>query len=172
MSILLFFRLFYWCETLVHYYKTFTNWQGYIIDEGDYNAYNQIKKRENKIYIIYVKAIYNKGSAEILFSKTDMITGINEIYETLIKLNTFPNPFSNYLNISFENNTQNRLRLNIYSIDGKKIATLMDEIKPSGKYDILLNGKDKNGKDVNSGLYLIRLQSGRNILTRSAEYIK
>jgi hypothetical protein len=34
------------------------------------------------------------------------------------------------------------------------------------------NGTDENGKEVISGLYLIRLQAGRQVMTRSVEIIK
>ncbi|NQU88129.1 MAG: hypothetical protein HQ541_20470 [Mariniphaga sp.] len=62
--------------------------------------------------------------------------------------------------------------MKIYTIQGKLINTLIDENNAPGRYQIMWNGTDKNGKEVNSGLYLIRLQAGRQVMTRSVEIIK
>jgi hypothetical protein len=48
----------------------------------------------------------------------------------------------------------------------------MNENKKPGEYRLIWNGKDLNGKEVMPGLYLVRLQSGRNIATKPVEIIK
>lgn len=158
---------------LVHYYKTSSIWQGYIIDDNDYNGNIKIDKRGNIIYLLYEKAISGKDYFyDIMFSKTYMINFYTEIPASINKLKIFPNPFHQNLTISFDLQNTERLSIKIYTIQGKLINTLMNENKSQGKYEIIWNGKDKNGKEVTSGLYLVRLQSGRIILTRSVEYLK
>ena len=107
-----------------------------------------------------------------MFSKTDMITSINNIFRPLYRCNIYPNPFKQNVKIEVKLNKEEFLLIRIYTMQGKLINTLIDENKSPGKYEITWNGKDNNGKGVSSGLYLVRLQSGRNILTRSVEYIK
>lgn len=57
-------------------------------------------------------------------------------------------------------------------MQGKLINPLVDKTLSPGKYEFTWKGKDLNEKSVKSGLYLVRLQSGRNIITRSVLYIK
>ncbi len=158
---------------LVHYYKAASNWQGYIIDDSDNNGSIKIDKRGNNIYLVYVKGVSGKeNSSEIMFSKTDMITSTNNIFRPLYRCNIYPNPFKQNVKIEVKLNKEEFLLIRIYTMQGKLINTLIDENKSPGKYEITWNGKDNNGKGGSSGLYLVRLQSGRNILTRSVEYIK
>jgi len=63
-------------------------------------------------------------------------------------------------------------QINIYAINGVLINKLLDETKPPGAYKTIWNGKDQNGKEVKPGIYLVRLQAGRKVMTRSVEFIK
>ena len=157
---------------LLYYYKFDETWQGYIIDEAD-NLTSDLKpiKTSDKIFIVYSKSDI-PAEGDIMLSKMDMITNIIETKIISGSLNIFPNPFSKITKISFSLNKTKYIQIKIYSIQGKFINTLISENKPPGKHEIIWNGKDKNGKEVKPGLYLVRLQSGRNILTRSVEYIK
>lgn len=102
----------------------------------------------------------------------DMISNIPEIRIISGNLNIFPNPFSTTTKISFSLNKTGNTQIKIYSIQGKLINTLINDNKLPGEHVIIWEGKDKNGKGVDNGLYLVRLQSGNNIITRSVEYIK
>ncbi len=111
---------------LVHYYKTLSNWQGYVIDGDDSNGKIEMKKQDNKIYITYEKSVYNtKNFMEIMFSKMDMITIICENNEPVINLNIYPNPFCNSMTIAFEIKNNYRTQINIYSFDGKLLTNLV-----------------------------------------------
>lgn len=156
---------------IIFYYFSNTIWNGYVLDETP-NAFFDLgaKKHNNQIYLFYTKSLM-ADEGQIYFSKMDMITGYNKINIAFNKLKIFPNPFANNLTIAFEAKSINNFQLKIYTIQGKLINTLIDDNKSPGKYEIMWNGTDKNGKGVNSGLYLIRLQAGRQIMTRSVQYI-
>ncbi len=157
---------------LVHYYNKQGTWEGYIIDESEwYGMSTQIANENNKLYIMYHKPIIDING-EIYFSKSDIISSFTDYQRQNLKVNIYPNPFHQKVRINFETNGSKRTLLKIYTMQGKLINTLIDENKLPGKYEIIWNGKDNNGKEVSSGLYLVRLQSGRNILTRSVQYIK
>ena len=157
---------------LLYYYKFDEIWQGYIIDEAD-NLTSDLNpiKTADKIFIVYSKSDI-PAEGDIMLSKMDMIANIIEIKIIFGSLRIFPNPFSKITKISFSLNKIKNIQIKIYSIQGKLINTLINENKTPGQYEIIWNGKNLNGKEVKPGLYLIRLQSGRNILTRSVEYIK
>lgn len=157
---------------LVHYYKVQDNWNGLIVDESDYNTMHlKIHNHNYKLLAVYIKPTVN-DIGEIFFSKSNIISSLPNYQKQNLKINIYPNPFKHYIKISFEINNTKRTTIKVYTIQGKLIITLINENKSPGKYEIIWNGKDKNGKEVTSGLYLVRLQSGRIILTRSVEYLK
>jgi len=157
---------------ILFYYFHNNIWNGYILDETP-NAFFDLETNiyNNKIYLFYTKSLMAE-EGQIYYSKMDMITGYNKINIAFNKLKIFPNPFASNLTISFEAKSINNFQLKIYTMQGKLINTLINENKLQGKYEIMWNGTDKNGKEVKSGLYLIRLQAGRQIITRSVQYIK
>jgi hypothetical protein len=57
--------------------------------------------------------------------------------------------------------------LKIYNVLGNEIATLVDEYKPAGKYEI-----DFNAHNLPSGVYLYRIQAGDMVQTKSMIIIK
>ncbi|HDO06436.1 MAG TPA: T9SS type A sorting domain-containing protein, partial [Bacteroidetes bacterium] len=157
---------------ILFYYFSNSIWNGYVLDETQ-NAFFDLnaKKNNNQIYIFYTKSLMIE-EGQIYYSKMDMMTGNIKIHTPFNKLKLFPNPFKNNLTISFELKFNGKFQLKIYTIQGKLINTLIDENNAPGRYQIMWNGTDKNGKEVNSGLYLIRLQAGRQVMTRSVEIIK
>lgn len=80
-------------------------------------------------------------------------------------LSVSPNPFKQSTSLCFNVTKPSHVNISVYDIQGKLILTLTNENKVKGKYITIWDGKDKNGKEVKPGLYLVRLQSGRNIHT-------
>lgn len=155
----------------IHYYKKLGNWEGVIIDETTYNTmHTHLTYHGDKIMVVYLKPFEN-NLGDIYFSQTDIISKeFTEVFSTAT-FKVYPNPFRQKVNIHFELCKEGKTIINIYNMQAKLLNTLLNENKLPGKYEIIWNGRDENGKDVSSGLYLIRLQTGRNIQTRSVEYI-
>jgi Leucine-rich repeat (LRR) protein len=84
----------------------------------------------------------------------------------------FPNPFNPATRISYDIPREGRVRLKIYSIDGKEVATLVDEFERAGKRTVVWNGRDDRGNQVSSGLYFYRLESGNEIKIRKMLLLK
>lgn len=60
----------------------------------------------------------------------------------------YPNPFNPNTIISYELPVETHIQMKLYDITGKEIATLVDEIKSSGKHIF-----DFNGANLSSGIY-------------------
>jgi len=75
--------------------------------------------------------------------------------------NNYPNPFNPQTTISFDVKEPAPVRIDIYNLKGQIIRTLVNEIKTSGHYTIIWNGKDQNGNGVASGVYHYRMQAGK-----------
>ena len=72
----------------------------------------------------------------------------------------YPNPFNASTGIKFTLPEPANVTLNIYNILGQKIASLVDEEKPAGTHTVFWDGKDKNGAEVASGIYLYQIRAG------------
>lgn len=84
----------------------------------------------------------------------------------------FPNPFNPSTQISYDIPKEGRVVLKIYSMDGREVATLIDEFQPAGRRTVVWNGHDSRGSQVSSGMYFYKLQSGSEIKTRKMMLLK
>jgi len=69
------------------------------------------------------------------------------------------NPFNSSTTIDYSLPTTSHVTLKIYDITGREIKTLVDEVKPAGKYTVEWNGTDRTGKKVPSGTYFYQIKS-------------
>jgi hypothetical protein len=80
----------------------------------------------------------------------------------------YPNPFNPHTDISFtiSDNEQGNVELAVFSIRGQKVKTLLSRSMEPGKYMVSWNGKNDRGEDLPSGIYLYRLTTAGESLTR------
>ncbi len=157
---------------LVHYRKINNLWQGYIIDEAEIVVANpSIIEIDNILYLVYYKC-FSDNDCKIRFTKNYLLTGFQTYKYFLKEYNIYPNPFKTQTTIEFTISKKQQIYISIYDLNGKHIKTLKKKYFDAGTYRTIWNGKAENGKEVNKGLYLVRLQSGRNIITKPVEYIK
>lgn len=72
----------------------------------------------------------------------------------------FPNPMNNHLNISYNLERTSDMTIDIYSLSGLKIYSYVSGQTP-GQYMLQWNGCDQAGRQVPSGIYLIRFSTGQ-----------
>jgi len=72
----------------------------------------------------------------------------------------YPNPFNPTSAIDFEIPVRENVTLTIYNTLGEKIRTLIDGSRSAGHYRVTWDGRDLNGKNVSSGIYLYRIKAG------------
>ena len=77
----------------------------------------------------------------------------------------YPNPFNPYTNIEFYLDFNDYIELNIYDIKGRKVKTLLSEFSLSGSHLVKWDGKNKNGDDLPSGIYLYQLVNSQKMLS-------
>ena len=76
-----------------------------------------------------------------------------------------PNPLGTNTLISFKVVQREDVEISIYNVRGRIIRTLQRGVKAPGEYAIEWDGREENGKDVASGIYFCRYQSGTDVLT-------
>lgn len=93
------------------------------------------------------------------------ITAVNDIKQNSNQLNNYPNPFSNFTNISFDLNSNSKVILEIYSLTGQKIRQLINTEMSAGKHSIQWNTRNENNSQVKPGVYVCRMLIGNQAET-------
>jgi len=91
--------------------------------------------------------------------------------EIMLSQNT-PNPFSSTTRIVFSLSSAAPVRLGVYDVRGREVATLVDQKMTAGKHDVVWAGQDRAGHRVASGVYWCLLEAGNKSLTRKIIVIK
>jgi len=71
----------------------------------------------------------------------------------------YPNPFNSSTIISYQIPKSINVSIEIYNILGQKVASLVDNKQNAGRYQIQWEGKNQEGEDVTSGLYILRFST-------------
>ncbi len=89
-------------------------------------------------------------------------TAVNDNVQSLSfnLLQNYPNPFNPTTTINFEIPVRENVSLIIYNTLGQKLRTLIDGSRSAGHYQVSWDGKDSNGENVSSGIYLYRIKAG------------
>ncbi len=89
-----------------------------------------------------------------------LITGVSNsntsiLPEVFALQQNFPNPFNPSTRIAFSIPQQSLVTLKVYDVLGKEVATLVNEMKTPGNYEV-----DFNASQLASGAYFYRIQAG------------
>lgn len=114
------------------------------------------------------KAASQRFSLKVTPSQTvDSETNPNIPQEVELQQN-YPNPFNPSSIIQFGVPTTSKVRLEVFDMLGRKVATLINgESRTAGRYNVQFDGSG-----LASGLYIYRLQVGNNVLTKKMTLIK
>ncbi len=72
----------------------------------------------------------------------------------------YPNPFNPQTTITYDVAKASNVRLCVYAVTGRHIRTLADEERAAGGYSVTWDGTDDTGRDVTSGVYMCRMETG------------
>ncbi|RLD53597.1 MAG: hypothetical protein DRI97_13150, partial [Bacteroidetes bacterium] len=75
----------------------------------------------------------------------------------------YPNPFNSETTIQFQITSPEHVTLKIYNIRGQEVRTLLNQKLPAGNKTVFWDGTNNQGRAVNSGVYLYRLETKRDI---------
>ena len=72
---------------------------------------------------------------------------------------SFPNPFNPFTTIEFSVPRSGPVRVGIFDVHGRRVATLVNQAMSAGVYRVRWTGKDASGGDASSGVYYALIQS-------------
>jgi hypothetical protein len=87
-------------------------------------------------------------------------------------LPVIPNPSRGTAYIEYTLNSSAPVELDVYSVDGRRVKSLITGQQDPGRYHLVWNGTDERGSPVHSGLYFVRLHVGSAHVTRLMTLIR
>jgi hypothetical protein len=79
----------------------------------------------------------------------------------------YPNPFNPVTSIHYVVGSQGHVTLKVYDVLGNEVATLVNEQKPSGTYEV-----EFDGTNLPSGIYFYQLKAGTFVETKKMVLLK
>ena len=89
-------------------------------------------------------------------------TGIEEYENRVNLLAAYPNPYRNATTIAYFSDGKNPISLEVFTIVGEKVATLVNGIEGVGKHELTFSAKT-NG--LSAGVYMVRLLTNNRSVT-------
>ena len=84
----------------------------------------------------------------------------------------YPNPFNPTTTINFDLPHRSTVALSIFNMLGQRVATLVNEDKDAGRYEVVWDGRHDQGIQVSSGVYFYRLTADQFVETRKMLFMK
>ncbi len=101
----------------------------------------------------------------------DPVVTINNNENELVKYfeleQNYPNPFNPTTHFEFGISKFEWVTLKVFDVRGKEVATLVNDIKQPGKYNI-----EFNGSNLASGVYFYKLEAGSFVQTKRMLLLK
>lgn len=84
----------------------------------------------------------------------------------------YPNPFNPETSFFFYISKEESVKISVYNVKGQKVCDVMDGVMPSGKHQVHWSGKDNKGRAISSGMYLYKIQAGKETVIKKMTLIK
>jgi hypothetical protein len=115
--------------------------------------------------------IYNYRLEQLDFDGTRSISAEVNVHlfvpEVFSLAQNYPNPFNPKTNIGFRISNFEFVTLKVYDVLGNEVATLLNEEKPAGIYEV-----EFNASQLSSGIYFYQLNAGSYIETKKMTVLK
>jgi subtilisin family serine protease len=128
------------------------------IDKGTPGHDNRYGAGRIDAYAAYLQTL---GELTNLESEKESVLSDYNLFQN------YPNPFNPTTTIKFTIPTTENVKLTLFNILGQEVRILVDEIKEAGVYNI-----DFNASELNSGIYIYKIESGSFVQTRKMLLIK
>ncbi len=102
------------------------------------------------------------------------VDGEDQIPEEFSLSQNYPNPFNPVTSIQYAVSSRQFVTLKVYDVLGNEIATLVNEEKQPGTYEVEFDATSHSGevRNLTSGIYFYQLKAGNYIETKKMVLIK
>jgi photosystem II stability/assembly factor-like uncharacterized protein len=140
-------------------------WETQITPFGDLQASNAIFS----IYFVNPQTGWitgDRGRIARYYGPTDVDNKVNSLYHFSLDQN-YPNPFNPTTMISYHLASSGDVTLKLYDVLGNEVATLVDEFRNAGSYEVTFDASS-----LSSGIYFYKLQAGDFVETKKMILMK
>lgn len=134
------------------YFEKAANEQNGIVYMYDYED----EPERDGVYFYKLKGFGTNG--QVIFEADELKIGITGIKNFKVEQNT-PNPFNPTTNISYELFDASYVKLKVFDLIGKEIATLVDASQQKGTYTVTFDASKY--ANLTSGIYFYKLETER-----------
>ena len=114
----------------------------------------------------------NSGWESDWIQETEQPVLAAEIPEGFVLDQNYPNPFNPSTSIQYGLDKDTQVKLTIYNMLGQEVRTLVDGFQSAGFKSVSWDGRDALGQPVSAGVYLYKLQAGKEITTKKMIFAK
>ena len=112
-------------------------------------------------------ALTDEGDDVILiYDNPGVINTIKPLPVNLAFIQTYPNPFTEQLSISYDLKEASHIQLAVYNLQGQQVAKLDSGFKAAGEHLLDWNGTNGAGKKLAGGTYLLTIKTDKGEVSR------
>jgi len=133
---------------------------------------HQLKRNSTSTIGNMISPIVNldKGASRfevIIQPKSTSVDAHRELPESVMLSQNYPNPFNPQTVIEFALPFESKVVLEVFTLQGRRVATLINEVKPSGSHLFTFDATH-----LPSGVYFYRLQAGTMSVVKKMTLLK
>lgn len=140
---------------------------GFVAGHGNSNSQKDYSFTDNNAPKAGLKYRLKQIDTDGSYTYSEVVSVDNALAKTFKLYTAYPNPFNPSTKIKFSIPSSSNVSLKIYDVIGNEIASLVNERKEAGEYEV-----EFNASNLPSGIYFSTLQSGSGIQTQKLLLIK
>ncbi len=82
------------------------------------------------------------------------------------ELQAYPNPFQANLTVRFKLSETAKTSIEVFNYQGQRVRSLLSAEIDAGEHQRAWDGRDQNGAQLPSGMYLIQLRTGKEVINK------
>ncbi len=126
-----------------------------------------ISWNSSSIFENYYKTLIGCELSDIVYGTLTEVSAETEKLNRYSLKQNYPNPFNPTTMISWQSPQSGRQTLKVYNILGKEVATLVNEFRSAGNYEV-----NFDAGNLSSGVYFYKLQAGSFVETKKMILVK
>lgn len=100
-----------------------------------------------------------EGNSLVVKGLDGMVSATPELPAELALHGATPNPFNPQTQVSFSLNREGLVKIWVADLAGRRVRTLVHETYPTGRHQVLWDGRDRDGRAAGSGTYLCVMEA-------------
>jgi hypothetical protein len=119
--------------------------------------------------------VTSNGGSPVVVPVTLSVSSVgvdDRIPRTAVVYGNYPNPFWPTTGIAFSVPGATRVRLSVFSVDGRLVRTLTDEVYGGGRHTVPWDGRNASGDELPAGVYFYRFEGAGEDIRRKMVLLK